>query len=233
MSIVDISNPLNPVEIGHCETLGDVRNLAFKDNYCYGSNGNGGVYIFNISNYSSPFIADSIETAGPVWFVSVSGNNLLVSEYYYGIRIYNITNPLSPVEIGYYNTPGKACGAAFISDTIILADWDYMEILQFTPTIFNGNESFDLSPLSSVSFLCSPNPFNARMQLSFSLPVFQQVKLAIYNLQGREIQSIVNGHLSSGTHSVTWNAEGFTSGIYFVRLTAGEFNQTQKLVLVK
>jgi hypothetical protein len=55
----------------------------------------------------------------------------------------------------------------------------------------------------------------------------------IYDSQGREIESIVNGQWSSGEHRVVWNAKNYSSGIYFVSLQAGGFNQTKKLLLVK
>ena len=55
----------------------------------------------------------------------------------------------------------------------------------------------------------------------------------MYDIQGREVQSLVTGYLSLGYHEVVWNAESASSGIYFARLDAGGFAQTQKLLLIK
>ncbi|MBL7192159.1 T9SS type A sorting domain-containing protein, partial [bacterium] len=78
-----------------------------------------------------------------------------------------------------------------------------------------------------------PNPFNARTIISFELRDASYVRLIVYDIQGREVQSLVTGHLSLGEHQVVWNAEGMSSGIYFVRLEAGDFTQTRKLLLIK
>jgi hypothetical protein len=59
------------------------------------------------------------------------------------------------------------------------------------------------------------------------------VSLKIYDLLGREVATLVNGEVSPGIHSVTWNASNVRSGVYFYRLTAGTFVQTKKLLLVR
>ncbi len=78
-----------------------------------------------------------------------------------------------------------------------------------------------------------PNPFNASTVISFELRVASDVKLIVYDVQGREVQSLVTGHLSLGYHKVVWNAEGFASGVYFARLESEGFNQMHKLLLIK
>ena len=78
-----------------------------------------------------------------------------------------------------------------------------------------------------------PNPFNPTTTLSFAIPVDSEVSLSIYNLQGREVVSLINGNMDAGYHSVIWNADSHSSGVYFVKMMAGEFVNTQKLMLVK
>ena len=57
--------------------------------------------------------------------------------------------------------------------------------------------------------------------------------LDIYDLLGRKVQMLYNGPQPPGRHSLIWNADGFSSGVYFYKLTAGEFEQTEKMMLVK
>ena len=78
-----------------------------------------------------------------------------------------------------------------------------------------------------------PNPFNPSTTISFSLPTETNVLLTIYNLKGREITTLLNNNYSSGYHSVIWDASNYASGVYFVKMVAGEYNNTQKLELVK
>ena len=78
-----------------------------------------------------------------------------------------------------------------------------------------------------------PNPFNASTAISFKLQASSQVELKVFDITGREVESLVSGHWSQGQHSVVWDADGMGSGVYFVRLEAGEFAQTRKILLVK
>ena len=78
-----------------------------------------------------------------------------------------------------------------------------------------------------------PNPFNPTTTLNFALPIEVELTITIYNLQGREVISLVDDNMEAGYHSVVWNADRHSSGVYFVKMIAGEYVKTQKLMLVK
>ena len=78
-----------------------------------------------------------------------------------------------------------------------------------------------------------PNPFNPVTTLNFSLPESQDVMIQIYNLQGRVVETLIDGAVEAGYHTATWNADYHASGVYFVKMMAGEFISTQKLMLIK
>jgi hypothetical protein len=78
-----------------------------------------------------------------------------------------------------------------------------------------------------------PNPFNPVTTLSFAIPIDSEVYLSIYNLQGREVSTLIDGNMNAGYHSVVWNADSHSSGVYFVKMVAGEYVNTQKLMLIK
>jgi hypothetical protein len=78
-----------------------------------------------------------------------------------------------------------------------------------------------------------PNPFNPVTKIKFALPKSSNVKIVIYNSLGKEIQTIVNKYLNAGTYEADWNAASFSSGAYFYTITAGEFRDTRKMLLVK
>ena len=78
-----------------------------------------------------------------------------------------------------------------------------------------------------------PNPFNPTTTLSFAIPVNSEVSLSIYNLQGREVTTLIDANMDAGYHSVVWNANSDASGVYFVKMLAGNYISTQKLMLVK
>jgi hypothetical protein len=78
-----------------------------------------------------------------------------------------------------------------------------------------------------------PNPFNPVAVLNYNLPETSRVTLMIYDIQGRQVATLINGWRDAGSHEITFNASNLSSGIYFARLSAGDFTQTQKLVLMK
>ena len=79
----------------------------------------------------------------------------------------------------------------------------------------------------------SPNPFNTETLITFDLPFVSQIELSAYDISGREISVIAEGEYPAGRHTVTFDGSGLSSGIYFIRLQAGEQIMTKKCVLVK
>jgi hypothetical protein len=78
-----------------------------------------------------------------------------------------------------------------------------------------------------------PNPFNPLTTIRFNLPEQAHVNIAIYDILGRRVETLVDGDRTAGYHQVTWNASGFASGIYFYRISAGDFNQSHKMIMLK
>ena len=86
-----------------------------------------------------------------------------------------------------------------------------------------------------------PNPFNPVTNISFGLPMDTQVTLNIYDVEGRKVTTLTEGIRTAGNHTIEWNAENYPSGVYFVKLDAGNpsanskhgFTQNQKLILLK
>ncbi len=95
-----------------------------------------------------------------------------------------------------------------------------------------------LTPITTVAdrFTLSqnyPNPFNPNTNIKFSLPKQTIVQLKVFDVLGREVASLVDEQLNIGEYSVDFNATGLSSGIYFYKLTAGEFVTSKKMMLIK
>ncbi|MFH1736208.1 MAG: SBBP repeat-containing protein [bacterium] len=98
------------------------------------------------------------------------------------------------------------------------------------------DEAATTSEITPTAFFVSsvyPTPFNPTTSISFDLPEAGQVHLAVYDLQGRLVQKLVQGHRNAGSHQVTFEASNLASGIYLYHMNAGEFNTTGKMVLLK
>jgi len=99
-------------------------------------------------------------------------------------------------------------------------------LVLFFLTLLFIPKSFSLHP-------AYPNPFNPITNINFEIPSNDYMKLSIYDIRGREIDVLYQGDIIAGYHQMSWNAEQFSSGVYFVVLTASTYKTTQKIILLK
>jgi uncharacterized delta-60 repeat protein len=78
-----------------------------------------------------------------------------------------------------------------------------------------------------------PNPFNPSTTIKYSIPKFGLVTIKIYDILGREVTTLINEEKNAGNYSVEFNASMLASGVYLYRISAGSFEETKKLVLIK
>jgi hypothetical protein len=100
----------------------------------------------------------------------------------------------------------------------------------FTVGVENINSEIPSDYLLEQNY---PNPFNPRTTIQFSIPEQSFVKLEVFNSLGEKITTLVSEELNAGNYKYEWNAENLSSGIYCYTLTANNFSQTKKLVLLK
>ena len=83
-----------------------------------------------------------------------------------------------------------------------------------------------------------PNPFNPQTSIAYELPVTAKVDLAVYNVLGQKIRTLVNVNKAAGRYAATWDGKNdfgmqVASGVYFYKIMAGDFVQSYKMMLVK
>jgi len=78
-----------------------------------------------------------------------------------------------------------------------------------------------------------PNPFNPTTKISYSIPQKGLVQLVVYDVLGKEVANLVNSEQLAGNYEISFNANNLSSGIYFYTLSAGEFTDTKKMLLIK
>ncbi len=101
-----------------------------------------------------------------------------------------------------------------------------------TSTSIPGNTSGDLPEKISLA-QNYPNPFNPTTIISYELPEAGEVSLDVFDITGRQVATLVNGHIQAGSHQVTFDASNLSSGIYIYRLQTGGTTLTRKLTLIK
>jgi hypothetical protein len=78
-----------------------------------------------------------------------------------------------------------------------------------------------------------PNPFNPSTQIVFDLAVPSHVDIAVFDLRGGKMATLVNRDLNAGSFTATWQASNFASGAYFIRMETEQFNATRQVLLMK
>ena len=101
------------------------------------------------------------------------------------------------------------------------------------------NELIGIKPISEhepSSYKLSqnyPNPFNPTTKLKFEIPKSGFVKLSVYDALGKKTETLVNEYLQSGVYEISFNADNYTSGVYFYRIETPEFTESKKMVLIR
>ena len=108
-------------------------------------------------------------------------------------------------------------------------------LMKFVDEIPTSNDPVSGSELPFTYDLSQnyPNPFNPSTKIKYSVPVSGSVSLKIYNIQGKEVYTLVNANQEAGRYEVNFNASDMSSGIYFYTISAGDFTQTRRMVLLK
>ena len=149
-------------------------------------------------------------------------------------------NQVFPLTEGYIFTPRFWEGSCLVSGTIKgrpVSGKAYAELTHSWEGD-SGPRRVLSDNLSNVPerFLLSqnyPNPFNAATTIYYQLPFEAHVKLQVYNLLGEKVITLVDEKQETGYKSIRWDASKVSSGLYFYRLTAGDFTETRRMILVK
>ena len=78
-----------------------------------------------------------------------------------------------------------------------------------------------------------PNPFNPETKVRFEIPIQSKITLRIFDINGNEIETLINQILSGGIYELKWSGYNYSSGVYFIKLISNNFSITKKLILLK
>ena len=228
LKIINIENPEDPYLTAVIDF--PATDIFIHGNYAYISSTGPALLIFDITDRSDPIFIGSYDGIASAEAVYVSGIfAYLISEN--SIELVDVSNPWNPEGIENYSHLTEPSQISVSEDYIFVADRYSLEILRLTQTDID-EEGIELPQAFSFS-QNYPNPFNAATTIRYALPEEAEVSIEIYDILGRRIQTLVAGKQSAGTHTVVWEAKDVSSGVYFYRIEAGEYSQTQKCVLLK
>jgi choice-of-anchor B domain-containing protein len=194
--------------------------------------------IFDVRNPMNPTLVGQIieDPSSTVHNCHVKGDLLYIGYYDgYGARVYDITVPAAPVEIAYYETgsgmmwsvyphlpSGKIIGARYQSGGV------YVWRLSGVVGTEGGSEEE-----SSLGLAAAPNPMRGTSLLRYSLPEASDVRLALYDVTGREVVRLATGTRAAGAHEVEIDVTSMPPGVYVARLHAAGRVATQRVTVVR
>lgn len=132
-----------------------------------------------------------------------------------GITSYGFGEP--PPVSSYKDLVGGYINGVMYGDTIIT---NVMQLSTEVPSSHSLSQNY-------------PNPFNQSTIFNVQCSMREHIIIKVYDLTGREIETLVDEVMNPGVYQLRFNGEGLTSGIYFYRMTAGDFTETRKMVLLK
>jgi len=134
-------------------------------------------------------------------------------------------------------------GTAFYATTPVCeleVPYEYQAFLDETadvPAIVTGElvSAVVLNPKSTANFRLTnyPNPFNPITKIRFTITRPSPVNLIVVNLNGQQIETLIDDYLKPGDYSVDWDATGFAAGIYFYQLKTAHAVKVGKMLLLK
>tara|TARA_R110002096_G_scaffold134785_1_gene286066 strand:+ start:161 stop:1228 length:1068 start_codon:yes stop_codon:yes gene_type:complete len=107
------------------------------------------------------------------------------------------------------------------------------EITSVDGTVVTSNDEEIFTPTDIQLNQNYPNPFNPSTVINFSIPTNSFVKLAVYDMLGKQVALLQNSQMSAGTHDINFDASNLSSGVYLYRLQVGAEMLTRKLTLIK
>ncbi len=212
-----------------------IGSLAADGNNVFAGSGyRHGLYVSTDNGIS--WAQSSLDSVN-VYSLAIYGNNIYAGTYDYGVYVSN--------DYGTTWTKrndGLSVGGSMQYDLCIFNNYI------FAGVGFGGTMGVYRRPLSQLTNINSvsneipnefslsqnyPNPFNPVTKITFSIPTTQNISIKVYDELGKEVDILVNEQLNPGKYEAVWSANRFSSGIYYYKLTAGNFSQTNKMILLK
>ncbi|MDP8207938.1 MAG: T9SS type A sorting domain-containing protein [Candidatus Electryonea clarkiae] len=234
--IYSIEDPLHPDEIGDIEIHRSViyDNIVFSGNKMFLQD-YFDIRIYSIEDPENPEEIGTISNQpGSYHALDCQGDYLLVSvhRHHPRLEIYDISEPDSAVRIAWYTLP-RTPSWAYMDGSRIVATWSRGTGL-FDWEGYELDVRYQSSLPANPSLNIYPNPTNPDSRVILSLPVDGRAFLSIYDILGREVAVLTDMDISAGMH--TFQLPGRilnSSGTYFLNAEFGDWQETQKIVILK
>jgi hypothetical protein len=240
LRVVNISNPAAPTEVGFYLVPGLAVGVAAAGNYAYVADANGGLGIYDCSAATGNILPVELLS-----FEAVPGDRQVTLHW----------TTASETDNDYFDIERDGAVMdrveATNSATGCTYNWSESNLIngrEYTYSLVSVSESGEREVIGTASATPTmnaatiteyalhqnyPNPFNPETNITFDIVEAGEVTLTVFNSTGQTVATLVNGAMTSGRHSVTFDASTLPSGLYFYRLNTANFTSVKKMVLMK
>ncbi len=247
MDIFDITNPISPRFVRtlmsgyssgftavNCDNIRTF--VGSMERYTDSHGFEHRTYTFNILDISETgdvVVEGSCNVSGSISTIKLTNEFALIVDATQRLTVLNISNHSNPEVIGYYDTPGIPSDVAIVGNVAFVAEENQLAIYDCSQILSVEKRFSETNPISFAFLPNYPNPFNATTTIKYAIAQTGKVSLKVFDLTGREVTSLVDFRQDPGEYSVKFDGSRLAAGTYFVRLQAGAFSKTQKIVLLK
>lgn len=246
VTVCDVSDPLNPLSWGAL-VLNPEPSIVESAGSILMCVVGGDVYFYDATNARVPNRLGIASSGSTINDISARGSMFYATTDEGSILVGDASDLTAPKFVREY-TPPRASVASIELHPTGFYTWEEGEIYSYVPDCTDqggetvGIDDEDDAPVPAVTDFslhpAVPNPFNPETRLSFTLERTESVVLAIYDLAGKRVRSLVAGVTEAGHHAVTWGGEDargvrMASGVYLARLETPRAVEVRKLVMIK
>ena len=210
--------------------------LVSGSNVYAGLWGSGGVYLS--TNNGSSWTQTSLNNRS-VWSIVASGNNIFAGMDAYPLNdtsgVYMSTNNgVTWIQKNQGFNGNMSIQSLLIANNYMLAGTFGQSIWRRPLSELVGIQNISSETPSKFSLSQNyPNPFNPTTKIKFAMPKSGNAKIVVYDVMGREVQTLVNERLQAGTYEATFDGSTLNSGVYFYKLIVNGQSETKKMLLLK
>ena len=229
-------------KLDHFQNNGSIQNTTYS--YCRIDSLTGNLYNYDTVTHTDCLLDslnirknDSAYSCGGRWYkcddtanynifsLNIKSKTFYWTNYFEGGERQRLALGIGRVRTDQYGAQfslGHTLKGCFI-DGILYGDTSLVGINQISTEI----------PSEFKLYQNYPNPFNPVTKIQYALPENADVKLTVYDVLGKEVETLVDKIQTAGYYEAEWNAADYPSGVYYYKLSAGDYSETKKMVLIK
>lgn len=233
--IVDVSDCSNPQLVTSITTACNyARDIVVQGNLLY-LVCNQHMQIINVGDINNPAVVSTYDEVTNATGICIKDNFAYIADY--NLLKIDITEPSAPSLLEEYPIPGCCYNVAVLDDYLFVTTESSFLIFQDSDLLQIDDEDI-VTPAGKALLQNFPNPFNQQTTIEYQITNWSHVSLNIYDLMGRKIRTLVDENQYAGSYSIFWDGNDnsgnvMTSGIYYCRLSQGDFTETKKILFVR